>query len=204
MTACKSLTYELAVQINEHHRLAYRYATKAIEHARQAGELLIKAKYELPHGGWLSWLEANCDVGEREAQRYMRLAKRWDELKSDTVTDLCLKGAMKLLTEPQVNHVDYEGNQDDHVGDDDDRYPLLVPGHSAFGYIKVNNFHIYVISESAKYPSYWYLVDMVYETINCRPVSPEGINYALRHDLRITGEPRIIRWELQPVEYLFE
>ena len=85
MIDCKSLTSELAAQINEHHRLAYRYATKAIEHARQAGELLIKAKFEIPHGGWLPWLEANCDVGEREAQRYMRLSRRWDELKSDTV-----------------------------------------------------------------------------------------------------------------------
>lgn len=198
---CKSLISELAAQINKHHRLAYRHAAKAIEHARQAGELLIKAKSEIPHGGWLPWLEANCDVGEREAQRYMRLATRWDELKSDTVTDLSLKSAIELLTEPQVNHVDYEGNQDDHVGDD--RYPLLVPGHSAFCYIDVNNFLIYIISESSKHPGYWYLGDMVHKTITTRPCKPEGIRYLLSQDLRISGGPRIAHWKLQPVEYLF-
>jgi hypothetical protein len=89
----------LATRINEHHRQAYGHAAKAIEHARQAGELLIQAKSEIPHGGWLPWLKANCDVSEREAQRYMRLASRWHELKSDTVSDLSLRGALEAMTD---------------------------------------------------------------------------------------------------------
>ncbi len=34
--------------------------------------------------------------------------------------------------------------------------------------------------------------------------NPQGIHEALRQDLRISGLPLIIRWELLPVEYLFD
>ena len=47
----------------------------AVAHAIEAGELLIEAKAQLPHGAWLSWLDANCPLGEREARRYMQLAR---------------------------------------------------------------------------------------------------------------------------------
>ena len=107
---------------------------------------------------------------------------------------------MALLTEPHVNQV----NHVDHVDDDDDRYPLLVPGHSAFCYIEVNDFLIYIISESAEHPGFWYLGDMVHNTVTTRPCKPEGIRYLLSQDLRISGSPLIARWELQPVEYLFD
>ncbi len=84
------------------------------------------------------------------------------------------------------------------------RYPLLVPGHSAFCHINVNNFLIYIVSESDKHPGYWYLADMVNETVSCRPARPQGFHEALRQDLRISGLPLILRWELLPVEYLFD
>lgn len=75
MTKELSTTQDLADQINEQHRLALKAAQSAIHHARQAGELLIEAKQQIKHGEWIPWLEANCEVGPRQAQKYMRLVK---------------------------------------------------------------------------------------------------------------------------------
>lgn len=62
-------------EINQHHRAAQSHATKALDHAKQAGELLLKAKATIGHGGWLRWLEDNCEVSARQAQRYMGAAE---------------------------------------------------------------------------------------------------------------------------------
>jgi hypothetical protein len=48
---------------------------RSIENGIAAGELLIEAKAQLRHGQWLPWLQDNCNLSERTAQLYMRLAK---------------------------------------------------------------------------------------------------------------------------------
>ena len=78
----------LASQINEQHIRAVEHAGKAVEHARQCGELLIKAKAPLDHGGWLPWIADNCQFSERTVQAYMRGAKNWTAIsKSAAVAD---------------------------------------------------------------------------------------------------------------------
>lgn len=62
-------------EINQHHRAAQSHATKAMDHAKQAGELLLRSKAAIAHGGWLRWLEENCEVSARQAQRYMGVAE---------------------------------------------------------------------------------------------------------------------------------
>jgi hypothetical protein len=51
------------------------------------GEDLIKIKDRLEHGAFLRWLEQECHLSERSAQRCMRAA-RWARGKPVTVTDL--------------------------------------------------------------------------------------------------------------------
>jgi hypothetical protein len=72
--AISSAPADLAPAINEQHRLAIAKARDAIEHARRAGELLLRVKAALPHGAFLQWLAANVDVTPRQAQRYMAAA----------------------------------------------------------------------------------------------------------------------------------
>ena len=43
--------------------------------AFEAGEALLKAKAKVGHGCWLGWLKTECDLRERTAERYMRLAR---------------------------------------------------------------------------------------------------------------------------------
>jgi len=96
--------HDLAAQINAEHLVAKGFAVKAVEHAMLAGKLLVEAKGKLGHGGWLPWLKANCEVSERTAQAYMRLALKVPELDVDTrnaVADLPLREALCLLAEPK-------------------------------------------------------------------------------------------------------
>jgi hypothetical protein len=44
--------------------------------AKVAGELLLKAKEEVPHGAFKEWVEANCGFSYSQAKRYMAVAKK--------------------------------------------------------------------------------------------------------------------------------
>lgn len=84
-----AVTPNIAAEIERHHLLAARHADAAIDHARKAGELLIKVKASLQHGAWLDWLSNNCTVSARQAQRYIRVANGLPmAIKRDTVSHL--------------------------------------------------------------------------------------------------------------------
>ena len=87
---------DLAARINDEHQRAYGMAKEALEHARRCGELLVEAKQAVGHGGWATWLAQNISFTDRTARRYMALAQNWSviEGKSDTVSDLTLRGAL--------------------------------------------------------------------------------------------------------------
>lgn len=81
-----------AALINSEHAKASKHADRAVEHARRAGELLLEVKSHLPHGEWILWLTANCEVSDRQAQRYMRAARGLpispQRIKYDAMADL--------------------------------------------------------------------------------------------------------------------
>ena len=81
-----------AADINAAHADAVTHASTAIDYAKTAGELLLKVKQKLPHGAFGAWLEANVEVSERQARRYMAAAQGkplpMRALKSDTVSVL--------------------------------------------------------------------------------------------------------------------
>lgn len=64
-----------AADINAAHHAAMGHAADAVAYAKQAGALLVKAKQKLPHGEFGAWLERNCEVSARQAQRYMAAAQ---------------------------------------------------------------------------------------------------------------------------------
>src|SRR5262249_28929745 len=87
---------ELAADINVAHDQAAQALRDGIHHAIRAGELLLKAKAQLSHGKWLPWLQANCEIPERTAQAYMRLACLPVE-KRNAVADLPLRDALSAI-----------------------------------------------------------------------------------------------------------
>ena len=94
----------LANLINQAHQSVQAAITEGLQHAKAAGELLLQAKAQCPHGAWGSWLDDNFQGSDRTAQRYMTIAKRWPELeaKATRVSDLPFREAVKLLTETRA------------------------------------------------------------------------------------------------------
>jgi len=86
----------IAQRINDHHGQATRHAKTAIDHARQAGELLLEAKALVNHGEWITWLSDNCDVSPRQCQRYMRVVTHWELIaKNDAASYLTIDDAIQ-------------------------------------------------------------------------------------------------------------
>jgi len=93
----------LGTRIAEEHGRARAAATTALGHALAAGDLLIAAKALCGHGAWGGWLADHCDLSERTAQLYMKLARNRPLLaeKSATVADLGIRQAAALLAAPR-------------------------------------------------------------------------------------------------------
>jgi Protein of unknown function (DUF3102) len=91
-------------------------AKTAAERAIEAGRALIEAKALVKHGEWLPWLREHCQLPERTAQLYMKIAA--SGLESATVADIGLNAAAQTLytiVDPSYNpfhHCDDAGERD--------------------------------------------------------------------------------------------
>jgi hypothetical protein len=70
----------------------------------EAGRLLLEARElvgQATPGGWRAWLEANCEVSETLAQKYMRVARALPELLAGPnpprVADLSFRQALEVV-----------------------------------------------------------------------------------------------------------
>jgi len=80
----------------------------ALKYAVEAGQALNEARDLVPHGEWSKWLSANCEVSDRSARNYMRLARELPKLKPEErqrVAELPLREAMKMIAaaKPEVD-----------------------------------------------------------------------------------------------------
>lgn len=74
----------------------------ALYHVCRAGCFLLAAKDRVPHGGWLSWLAANWEHSQQQANRYMEIAESCKR-DPETVAQLeakSLRGALAELGKP--------------------------------------------------------------------------------------------------------
>jgi hypothetical protein len=79
----------LADEIKRAHGGVMDAATTAAERAIEAGNALIEAKLLVKHGQWLPFLKEHCELPERTAQLYMKIARLG--LEPATVADLGIK-----------------------------------------------------------------------------------------------------------------
>jgi hypothetical protein len=94
---------QLANQINVGHQQCLRAARTSLEHARQTGTFLLEAKERVLASGqknWLDWVQSNCKCSVAEAQRYMRVANHYGQLRErgQDLTKLSLTQALRLLS----------------------------------------------------------------------------------------------------------
>jgi hypothetical protein len=71
---------DLATRIKALHAQVIDSAKNVVRRAIEAGSALIEAKRQVGHGGWLQWLEEHCEVSDRTAEAYMKLAHNRQKL----------------------------------------------------------------------------------------------------------------------------
>jgi hypothetical protein len=107
---------DLAEQINREHAECEQALNAALTHAIAAGRLLMAAKAQIPHGGWLPWVRNNCRCSVRAAQTYMQVASRAEELesKAQRAAPLSYRDALAMLAKPgeQTHEPREEGTSD--------------------------------------------------------------------------------------------
>ncbi len=96
--ASPSALMTTADEINAAHIEAEKHIKTAVANAIRCGELLLKAKAELPHGEWHGWIEENVKFSLRTAQGYMRLAGL-NQQRATRVAHLSLRQALKEIGE---------------------------------------------------------------------------------------------------------
>jgi hypothetical protein len=93
---------DLANRIRDAHTGVTAAFSNAIDRAIDAGRTLIIAKKLIVHGQWCKFLKG-CNIGDRRAERYMRLAclvAANPTCKSD-LAELSIEQAIKLLSPPK-------------------------------------------------------------------------------------------------------
>jgi hypothetical protein len=81
-------------------------ARDALPRAKKAGRLLMAAKAlcrkcRLP---WEPWVRENCEMSDRSAQAYMRIARNWKELQKAQSSALSsIKAVLDFLARPKAN-----------------------------------------------------------------------------------------------------
>lgn len=100
----------LAEQINEARDRREKSATATIKHAARVGELLLTAKRFVAHGAFGPWLQDNCSLSQRQAQRYMQVAMNRHLLEQNGGPST-IRGMLHALTHERQQHT--EGQDDD-------------------------------------------------------------------------------------------
>jgi hypothetical protein len=103
-------------EINQLHQEIIGAARTSLAKAIRIGELLAEQKANLEHGQWLPWIKKR--FSDETLQRYMRVYRNREELKSASVTDLAhvyrlLNGSNgeKAQPQPELTKVAPEGGK---------------------------------------------------------------------------------------------
>jgi DUF3102 family protein len=95
---------DIAARILIEHNAAATALEHCLTHAIAAGDLLIQAKDQVPHGSWLPWLHDNCEMSVRGAQAYMKLARGKEQIEQirRQSEHLTLKQGLAVLSKPPL------------------------------------------------------------------------------------------------------
>lgn len=130
-------------EIDRHHKLACVRSEEAVNHAVEAGKLLLEVKDDVPHGQWLAWLTANVSVTPRQAQRYMQVAQgrplpsRATPPKATQVSHLEVDAPRLFSGEPPAAGF---------LPADDRCYAVVMPDQS-----------VYAVEPSRKHPGFFFV-----------------------------------------------
>lgn len=209
LIATSSLLTDLAARIRaeqENARLAFR---TGIEHALRVGELLLDAKQMVDHGHWSYWLHAHCDLSERTAQGYMRLAR--NRSNPQLTADLTISDALKQLAKPEPFHIDDASAVIDMAAS-----CLPTDGEARIGVLETPGFtEMFGVIEDEHHPGFYRLAHIeIYvdadgeDTGGCftepqrgRPVRGDFVRSFLEHHTRHPDAFDKIEWRDHPADF---
>jgi hypothetical protein len=116
--SCSNSLTDLAARIRIELTGARNAAKRSAEHALATGDLLLEAKAQLAHGQWLPWFRDHCEISDRTARLYMRLARNRQAIESEigNVADLTLRSAVEAIA-PASNCRDLKEDICDTIDD---------------------------------------------------------------------------------------
>jgi hypothetical protein len=90
---------DLAARIKSEHAAILESTRNIVGRAIRIGDDLLKAKDQVGHGKFLKWVKDNCDISDKTAERYMKLATNQAKLKDkfETISNLTLNAAEQLI-----------------------------------------------------------------------------------------------------------
>ena len=88
---------QMADDANDYASDAERQLRSAVDSARAAGELLLKIRKQIGHGGWGDWLKQHWNHSDRVAQKYMQIAVSWSLIADKSPKSI--NHALQLLVE---------------------------------------------------------------------------------------------------------
>jgi hypothetical protein len=93
---------ELGIDIRHKHAHIVEAISSALDHARDAGRLLLEAKKRIPHGQFLTFVQDTCGLHVRTAQDYMAIASHWSAIEPNAqrVAHLSIRAALALIRTP--------------------------------------------------------------------------------------------------------
>ena len=92
---------DLAARIRSEHDKVCHSVRASVDHALRVGSLLLEAKKLVDHGGWIEWVERHCNLSERSAQAYMRIARHPPN--PQLSADLTIDATLKALAKPKLD-----------------------------------------------------------------------------------------------------
>ena len=87
----------LLQEINEENEICFKEGKSNLERVRDLGGRLIAAKSLVKHGQWKTWAHDNLKFSLDSGQRFMRINREWDEIKTAPVPLLGVKDAISYL-----------------------------------------------------------------------------------------------------------
>jgi hypothetical protein len=196
---------DLATRIRSEHEAVRQSARQTLHHALKAGELLLEAKKHVHHGYWSDWLHEHCDMSQRTAQNYMRLARNRIavEEKAQATADLTIEDALDALAKPRSPDVEIPA---DYALISSAAALLPEPGHALVGTLECGKtLELFLLAESGEHPGYYWLLhidelddgDGIESWIR-KPVRADFIRPCFEH---LTRHPNLIsniEWEDRP------
>ena len=102
---CTSMTIdEIAFEIIKEQSQFKKELRAAVVRARTIGDLLLKAKQQLPRGEFGGWVKSACEMSHKWAWTCMAIASNWEKIEKHDGVELTIKQAEDVARDKPISN----------------------------------------------------------------------------------------------------